>query len=67
MLVVVNKELLVNKRKQKNLSRRQLSLMADLPVNSVQRMETEDMRVSKLRLAAVSNALGCDVNELIRT
>ena len=67
MLVVVNKERLINEREQKKMSRRQLALKADLPVNSVWRMENEDMRVSKLRLAAVSNALGCDVNELIRT
>ncbi|MBQ7504727.1 MAG: helix-turn-helix transcriptional regulator [Ruminococcus sp.] len=67
MLVVVNKENLISKREQHKLSRRQLALKAELPVNSVWRMETEDMRVSKLRLAAVSNVLGCDVNELIRT
>ena len=67
MNVLVNKEKLISKREQHKLSRRELSRLADLPVNSVQRMETEDRRVSKLRLAAVSNALGCDVNELIRT
>ena len=67
MLVTVNKEKLINKRKSKKMSCRQLALKAELPVNSVWRMEKEDMRVSKLRLAAVSNALGCDVNELIRT
>lgn len=67
MLVYVDKEKLINRRKGMNLSRRQLSLMSGLPVNAVQRMETDDSRVSSLRLSAVAVVLGCELTNLIRT
>ena len=67
MLVYVDKEKLVNMRKGMNLSQRKLSLKSGLPANAVQRMETEDMRVSSLRLSAVAAALGCETTNLIRT
>ena len=67
MLVYVDKEKLVNMRKGMNLSRRMLSLKSGLPANAVQRMETDDSRVSSLRLSAVAAALGWETTNLIRT
>ena len=65
MLVFVNKENLKEMRQKLNLSQRKLSLISGLPVNAVKRMETEDRRVSSLRLLAVATTLGCSVTDLI--
>lgn len=67
MLVYVNREKLTNMRRDMNLSQRQLSLMSGLPGNAVNRMETEDNRVSSLRLSVVAATLGCELTNLIRT
>lgn len=67
MLVYVDKEKLTTMRKSMHLSQRQLSLMSGLPGNAVNRMETEDNRVSSLRISVVAATLGCELTNLIRT
>lgn len=67
MLVYVDKEKLTTMRKSMHLSQRRLSFMSGLPENAINRMETEDNRVSSLRLSVVAAVLGCELTNLIRT
>ncbi len=64
MNVFVNKSNLKKLRKQNSLSQCRLSQLAGLPNNAVFRMETENRKVSVLRITAIANVLKCDISQL---
>lgn len=65
MLVKIKSDALRNFRISKNLSQNRLSAEAGLSNASVYRMECQQYRVSKIRVAAVAKVLGCELEELI--
>lgn len=64
MLLTVQQDKLIKKRKSLNMSQYRLSLLSGLSGNSVFRMENQDHRVSPLRAKAVADALQCQIDEL---
>lgn len=60
-------EVIKERRRQKGLSMRALSMRANLGKSAVMRMECNLHRVHPLRAAALAQALGCSVEDLFES
>lgn len=66
MMVRIDSQALISKRKERKYSQRKLSISAGLSDNAVFRMENEDYSVNILRAKAVAEALKCDLCDIIK-
>lgn len=63
-MLVVKRDELAKKRKERNLSQHRLSVLSGLSGNAIYRMECRDHKISTLRARAVADTLNCTIDEL---
>lgn len=64
MMLIANVDAIREQREKLNLSRHQVSMMANLPGNALSRIEAGQHKVHPLRAAAIATILGKKIDEL---